>query len=84
MISRLLDKRFTSCAQNTDRMTDGNDTKEETQSTTFTYAPSTRRWLMATYPDALNLNQAIRMAIADARLVRGGDLALEGDTRKED
>lgn len=43
---------------------------EETQSTTFTYKPSTRRWLLETYPDAIGLNEAIRAAISDARLLR--------------
>ena len=43
---------------------------DDTESTTFTYRAGTREWLEANYPDAIGINEAIRNAIADARLVR--------------
>lgn len=45
----------------------------ERATTTFTYRPTTGRWLLDTYQDALTINEALRMAISDARLVREGD-----------
>jgi len=52
----------------------------ETKSTTFTYKKSTEDWLLETYSDAIGLNEAIRNAIADARLVREkGQLRISDD-----
>ena len=51
----------------------------DTESTTFTYRPETRQWLENNYPDAIGINEAIRAAIADARLVRNTDFEVRGD-----
>lgn len=45
----------------------------DTESTTFTYRQATREWLEQSYPDAIGINEALRNAIADARLVRNTD-----------
>jgi hypothetical protein len=50
----------------------------ETETTTFTYRPQTREWLFETYPDAIGISEAIRAAIADARLVRSAQFEVHG------
>jgi hypothetical protein len=54
----------------------------ETETTTFTYRPETRTWLFENYPDAIGISEAIRAAIADARLVRSTDFQIRA-TRGE-
>ena len=49
----------------------------ETKSSTFTYRKETEQWLLETYPDAIGLNEAIRSAISDARLLREIDISPE-------
>ena len=62
-------------------MSDETDTK----STTFTFKPETEQWLLETYPDAIGLNEAIRNAISDARLVREHrNIKLEDDSQNAD
>ena len=40
---------------------------KSTQKTTVTIPDETADWLIETYPDALSLQEAVRMAISDAR-----------------
>ena len=60
-------------------MGDENDKKEETKSTTFTFRPETEEKLLEWYPHALSLNEALRMAISDAQLVRESNIQLAED-----
>lgn len=63
--------------------TDGGDDGKQT--TTFTFKPETRDWLLETYPDALSINEALRMAIADARLIRDEDgFEVRAEARSDD
>jgi hypothetical protein len=39
---------------------------------TMTVTSETEDWLDSTYPDADNIQEALRMAVSDARLVRAG------------
>lgn len=43
---------------------------KKTQKTTVTIPDETAEWLIETYPDALSLQEAVRMAISDARSVK--------------
>jgi hypothetical protein len=49
------------------------DPEDDTFKTTLTLNERTEEWLMKAYPDALNLQEAIRSAIADSRTIRDGD-----------
>lgn len=54
-------------------------------STTFTFREATREWLLETYPEALSINEALRMAISDARLVRDdGGLEVRAEPSADD
>lgn len=57
-------------------MTNGND-ENGRESTTFTYNEKTREFLERAYPDAISVNEALRSAISDARLVRESDISIE-------
>lgn len=43
---------------------------KDTTKTTVTMSEETEQWLIQEYPDALSLQEAIRTAIADARVHR--------------
>lgn len=43
---------------------------KDTSKTTVTISDETEEWLHDTYPDSLSTQEAFRMAISDARLVR--------------
>ena len=47
-----------------------------TEKTTVTIPEETVEWLTQTYPDALSLQEAVRMAISDARASRGSQKTL--------
>jgi hypothetical protein len=42
----------------------------ETVKTTVTLSEETEEWLHKTYPDALSLQEAIRMAVSESRIRR--------------
>ena len=53
-------------------------TNDETVKTTLTLPETSESWLLEEYHEALNLQEAVRMAIADARYLRDGPNS-EGD-----
>ena len=59
---------------------DGAGVSEEasTKKISMTITVATERWLQATYPDAASTQEAIRMAISDARIIQDGlELSIE-------
>ena len=59
---------------------DGGVMSEEasTKKISMTITVATERWLQNTYPDAASTQEAIRMAISDARIMQDGlELSIE-------
>lgn len=57
---------------------------KDTEKSTVTMSEDTKEWLVDTYPDALSLQEAVRMAISDARTVHEYRAVIEKKATEDD